>query len=113
MVVEDPGEKYQYLSVHSEEGDFKVWKHCRVEIYDAFWATEPTSEDEKPRVILFPSQVPEELWKILKEQERLDSAFAEISFLKQKNDRLDFKCKANLFAALAILGPFALLFFVK
>src|ERR1700704_359955 len=90
--IADPGTNFPYLTISDGDVTFKVWKRCRVELFDAFWVSEPTSESEKPRTILHPSQVPDELWFVLTEEERLISQLQrarwEISQLKERNQML-------------------------
>src|SRR2546423_15719533 len=90
--VADPGATFPYITVSDGEGTIKVWKRCRVELFDAFWISEPISEALKPRLVLRPSQVPHDLWSVLSEEERLisqlEQARCELRALKSRNEAL-------------------------
>jgi hypothetical protein len=92
VTIDDPGTTFPYITVSDGDATFKVWKRCRVELFDAFWVSEPISESLKPRTILHPSQVPDELWSVLTEEERLISQLQrarwEIERLKGRNEML-------------------------
>lgn len=75
--VADPGATFPYITVSNGQSTIKVWKRCRVELFDAFWVSEPISEASKPRLLLRPCQVPDDLWSILTEEERLISQLEE------------------------------------
>lgn len=90
--LEDPGPSVPYLNVCDAGFGYKVWKRCRVEIFDPFWVSEPIPDELKPRRILVPSQVPTDLWTLLSAEERLTScleqAHCEARRLKLINERL-------------------------
>lgn len=102
--ITDPGQRFPYLTVSDEGQTIKVWKRCRVEIFDPMLASEPIPEDLKPRHIMLPSQVPGELWSMLTEEERLISslehASSEIRRLKRNNE--------ILFSILGVFGLVAM-----
>jgi hypothetical protein len=77
MEITDPGERYQYLTIGVNGKALKVFKDCRVKIFDAFWITEPTPDSQKPNMVMSASDVPNDLWRILTEEERLLSLLAE------------------------------------
>lgn len=88
-IIADPGPTFAYLTVSDTERTIKVWKRCRVEVFDPLWASEPSSGEGLPHHIMLPSQIPDELWSILSEEERLTSrleqARLEIVQLKRRN----------------------------
>lgn len=90
--VVDPGATFPYITITDGESTIHVWKRCRVELFDAFWVSEPTSEELKPRLVLHPSQVPDDLWSVLTEEERLisqlEEARCELSSLRSRNRTL-------------------------
>jgi hypothetical protein len=113
MPIEDPGPKYSFLTITDHKYKYQVYKSCRVKIFDAFWVSQPVSEEDKPNGILFPWQIPSELWEVLNEEEKLVSLSAENRHLHEKLRQTAFNLKSYLFAAIAILGPFAIGFFLK
>jgi hypothetical protein len=99
-VIADPGPTFPYLTVSDTDRTIKVWKRCRVELFDPFWVSEPIEEELKPRHVMFPSQVPDDLWSVLTEEERL------ISSLEQARSdiRRLKRTKEILFTVLGVLS---------
>lgn len=87
--ITDPGPALLYIKVCDGDRTFKVYKTCRVELFDAFWVSDPLGAN---RQILPSSQVPTELWSILTEEERWMSRFqqarSETRRLKRVNELL-------------------------
>ncbi len=105
--VTDPGQKFPYLTITREgEGHtIKVWKRCRVEIFDPLLASEPISEDMKPRHIMLPSEVPHELWSILSEEERLLSSLVQARLEARRLKRIN----EILYSVLGVIGLLAVI----
>jgi hypothetical protein len=92
VTVADPGTTFPYITVTDGDVTFKVWKRCRVELFDAFRVSEPMGESFASRQVMHPSQVPDELWSVLTEEERLISQLEqtrwELRRLKGRNEVL-------------------------
>src|SRR5258708_34855094 len=71
MSIRDPGDQYLYLVVEADSEKLLVLKRNRAIRFDAFWITEPVSGEDKPDLTLTLSEVPEELWDVMTEEERL------------------------------------------
>src|SRR5258708_40065355 len=71
MSIRDPGDQYLYLVVEADSEKLLVLKRNRAIRFDAFWITEPVSEEDKPDLTLTLFEVPEELWDVMTEEERL------------------------------------------
>jgi hypothetical protein len=113
MSISDPGEKFPYLIVKTDNSEFLVRKSCRAVRFDPFWESEPVPEDFKPDMTLLASEVPFELWEALSEEEKLRCSLADakatIRKLKSRNQTL-----FGAIFVIAIIGwTFAVLFFSK
>jgi len=51
-----------------------VLKRNRAIRFDAFWITEPISEEDKPDLTLTLFEVPEELWDVMTEERTVDGS---------------------------------------
>jgi hypothetical protein len=71
MSIRDPGDQYLYLVVETNGGQLLVLKRNRAIRFDAFWITEPVSEEDKPDLTLTLFEVPKELWDVMTAEERL------------------------------------------
>jgi hypothetical protein len=108
MKITDPGDQYEYLSVEDDGHVIRILKHNRAIRFDAFWATEPVSEEDKPDMRMTRLQIPEALWKLFNEEERLTvflaEADCEIAALKRRNKNLTgWLLAAGLAAANAVM----------
>jgi hypothetical protein len=113
MSIRDPGDQYLYLVVETNGEQLLVLKRNRAIRFDAFWITEPASEEDKPDLTLTLFEVPEELWDVMTEEERLTVHNAGL----RREIRQLKKQRSNLIGWLVMVSMigwcFVVLFFAK
>ena len=114
MSIRDPGDQYLHLVVETDGEKLLVLKRNRAIRFDAFWTSEPVSEEDiKPDLTLTSSEVPKELWDVMTTEEQLTVHIADL----QREIRRLKKQRTNLSSWLVIVGmigwSFILLFFAK
>ena len=106
MNITDPGPQYEYLNVEISGNVLQVLKRNRTIRFDAFWATEPAMEEDKPDHRMTYSEIPSELWDVLSNEERLGAfltgAQRELKILKKKVSNLE----QYLFLAVMVIVSF-------
>ena len=77
MNISDPGQQYEFLNVDVDGQKLQVLKRNRAIQFDAYWATEPVAEEQKPDMRMSWSDIPHELKSAFTEEERLTAFWAE------------------------------------